>query len=282
MLPNVSDPLVAIPKNTLLYSVVIPAHNEAKNVGQVIERFAETLREEGIPFEVLVVNDNSTDDTPRIVEAMRKDCPELRLVHNTAAAGLGRAVRCGLEHYSGEAVAIIMADLSDSPEDAVRCYRKLEEGYDCAFGSRFMKGSTVAHYPPVKLLIQRVVNNVIRLMFMTRHNDMTNAFKVYRRYVIDAISPLHASHFNITIEMSLSALVRHFRIAQLPISWYGRTWGSSNLKLRAMGRRYLATLLSIWFERLLILDDVLQESEDHETREHGAAEHALEKPESSD
>jgi len=264
MLPKRSDPLVPIAKNTLLYSIVIPAYNEAKNVGPVIERFAETLRGEGIPFELVVVNDNSSDETPQVVESMRTAYPELRLVRNPAAAGLGRAIRCGLDNYTGEAVAIIMADLSDSPEDAVRCYRKLEEGYDCAFGSRFMPESKVEHYPAVKLVIQRIVNNAIRLMFMTRHNDMTNAFKAYRRYVIDAIKPLHASHFNITIEMSLSALVRNFRIAQLPISWYGRTWGSSNLKLRAMGRRYLATLLSIWFERVLILDDLLQESESRE------------------
>ena len=76
-----------------------------------------------------------------------------------------------------------------------------------------------------------------------------------------AQTPLHAAHFNITIEMSLSALIRRYHIARLPISWSGRTWGSSNLKLRAMGRRYLATLLKLWFERLLILDDVLEDSE---------------------
>ena len=254
-------PLVPVPRNTLLYSIIIPAYNESKNVGSVIEQFAAQLRTEQIPFELVVVNDNSTDDTAAVVEGMKADYPEIHLVHNGPPGGLGRAIRCGLEHYTGDAVAIIMADLSDSPEDAVLCYRKLEEGYDCAFGSRFMKGSKVVHYPLLKLAIQRVVNNLIRVMFMTRHNDMTNAFKAYRRHVIDAITPLHAAHFNITIEMSLSALIRRFRIAQFPISWSGRMWGSSNLKLRAMGRRYLATLLKVWFERLLILDDVLQESE---------------------
>ncbi len=256
-----SRPRVPVPRNTLLYSIVIPAYNESENVGTVIEHFATLLRSEQIPFELVIVNDNSTDDTAAVVEAMKADYPEIRLVHNGPPGGLGRAIRCGLQHYTGEAVAIVMADLSDSPDDAVLCYRKLEEGYDCAFGSRFMKGSKVIHYPLLKLVIQRVVNNLIRVMFMTRHNDMTNAFKAYRRHVIDAIMPLHAAHFNITIEMSLSALIRRFRIAQFPISWSGRTWGSSKLKLRAMGRRYLATLLKIWFERLLVLDDLLQDSE---------------------
>jgi len=89
---------------------------------------------------------------------------------------------------------------------------------------------------------------------------LTNAFKVYRRHVIEGISPLQAAHFNITIEMSLSSLIRRYKIAEIPISWSGRTWGQSNLRLRAMGRRYLCTLLMIWFERLLILDDILIEN----------------------
>lgn len=272
-----SRPRVPVPRNTLLYSIVIPAYNESGNVGTVIEHFATLLRSEQIPFELVIVNDNSTDDTAAVVEAMKADYPEIRLVHNGPPGGLGRAIRCGLQHYTGEAVAIIMADLSDSPDDAVLCYRKLEEGYDCAFGSRFMQGSKVMHYPLLKLLIQRAVNNLIRVMFMTRHNDMTNAFKAYRRHVIDAIMPLHAAHFNITIEMSLSALIRRFRIAQFPISWSGRMWGSSKLKLRAMGRRYLATLLKIWFERLLILDDLLQDSEANESEEANSAEPPINK-----
>jgi len=152
-----------------------------------------------------------------------------------------------------------MADLSDQPEDVIRCYRVIEEGYDCAFGSRFLRGSKVTSYPPLKLFFNRVGNYLIRIMFWTKHNDLTNAFKVYRRHVIEDISPLRAAHFNITIEMSLSTLIRRYTIAMLPISWSGRTWGQSNLKLHEMGRRYVCTLLKIWFERLLILDDLVAE-----------------------
>lgn len=249
-----------VQRNTLFYSLLIPAYNESQNIGATIPRFALPLQREGIPFEIVVVNDNSTDDTHDVVESLRGDFPEVRLVQNDGPGGFGRAIRFGLDNILGDAVAIVMADLSDDPEDVVRCYRKLEEGYDCVFGSRFIKGSRVTHYPPVKLVVNRIVNTFIRLIFMTGHNDMTNAFKVYRRHVIEAIPPLQASHFNITIELSLSALIRRYEIATVPIAWSGRTWGVSNLKLRAMGRRYLATLLKIWFERNLILDDVLQES----------------------
>jgi len=247
-------------RNTLLYSVLVPAYNEARNIRPTLENLALALHEAGIPFELVVVNDNSKDDTIQVVEDIQQNIPEVRLVHNTSPGGLGRAIRFGLQHIEGDVVAINMADSSDDPADVVRCYRKIEEGYDCVFGSRFMRGSNVTDYPPVKLVVNRIVTKFIQLLFLTRFNDLTNAFKVYRRHVIDSIGPLQAAHFNITIEMSLSALIRHFRIAQIPISWHGRTWGQSNLKLRKMGRRYLATFVMIWFERLLILDDLMLEN----------------------
>ena len=247
------------PANTLLYSIIIPAYNEERNILPTIRALAGELRDEDIPFELIVVNDNSSDQTPGVVADARDEFPEITLVHNAPPNGLGRAVRCGLAHYSGDVAAVVMADLSDNPKDVVRCYRAIEEGYDCVFGSRFIKGSHVSQYPIVKLIANRLGNRLIRLMFMTRFNDLTNAFKVYRRHVIDDISPLHAAHFNISIEMSLSALIRRYNILQIPIKWSGRTWGQSNLHLRAMTRRYVCTLLKIWFERLLILDDLMAE-----------------------
>lgn len=247
-------------KNTLLYSVLIPAYNEAENLPPTLEQMADTLRSEGIPFELLVVNDNSTDTTAEVLASLASALPELHVVNNTPPGGLGRAIRCGLKHFRGDVVAIVMADSSDSPEDVAACYRKIEEGYDCVFGSRFRPQSKVSQYPPVKLVANRIVNTALRLLFLTRFNDLTNAFKVYRRHVIESISPLQAAHFNITIEMSLSCLIRRFKIAEIPIRWSGRTWGQSNLRLREMGRRYLCTLLMIWFERMLILDDLLLEN----------------------
>ncbi len=248
------------PRNTLLYSVVVPAYNEAKNLPPTLSDLAKALRAEGIPFELLVVNDNSKDDTAAVVEGMQAGFPEIRMVHNSPPNGLGRAVRCGLRNFSGDLVAVVMADSSDDPADVIACYRKIEEGYDAVFGSRFRAGSKVTQYPPVKLYVNRIVNKMMQMMFMTPFNDLTNAFKVYRRHVIESISPLQAAHFNITIEMSLSCIIRRYKIAEIPIRWYGRTWGQSNLKLREMGRRYLCTLLMIWFERMLILDDIMMES----------------------
>ena len=239
-------------------SIVIPAYNEEKNIAKCINELQATLREKyEIPYEIIVVNDNSRDDTEGVVRAEMAMDPAIRIVNRTPPGGFGRAIRSGMEAVRGDVVVVYMADLSDSPEDVVAYYRKIREGYDCVFGSRFIKGSEVQNYPPVKLFVNRIVNRCIQFMFWTRFNDLTNAFKAYRTAVIRDCGPYRACHFNLTLEMSLGALIRDYHIAQIPIRWYGRTWGSSNLKLGEMGRRYLSTLLMMFFQRYLIADDLL-------------------------
>jgi dolichol-phosphate mannosyltransferase len=239
-------------------SIVIPAYNEEKNIAKCINELQATLRGTyEIPYEIIVVNDNSTDETERAVRGEMALDSDVRIVNRTPPGGFGRAVRSGMEAVRGDVAIVYMADLSDSPEDVVAYYRKIREGYDCVFGSRFIKGSEVQNYPPVKLFVNRIVNRCIQVMFWTRLNDLTNAFKAYRTAVIRDCGPYRACHFNLTLEMSLGALIRNYNIAQIPIKWYGRTWGSSNLKLGEMGRRYLSTLLMMFFQRHLIADDLL-------------------------
>ena len=244
----------------LRLSVVIPAYNEEANLGRCVTELTHALRDvHRIPYEVVVVNDNSSDDTERVIRELAAEDGAIRFIHRQPPGGFGRAVRAGLEVITGDVVVIYMADLSDDPEDCVAYYRKIEEGYDCVFGSRFMRGSAVEHYPPVKLVVNRIVNRTIQVLFWTGFNDLSNAFKAYRIEVVRECGPYRASHFNITLEMSLSALIRKYRIAQIPIRWQGRTWGSSNLKIREMGRKYLYVLLKMFAERVLIADDVMAE-----------------------
>ena len=245
--------------NAMLLSVIIPAHNEEKNLEPTVRELAQTLDAEEIPYEIVIVNDNSSDDTGRVAEGLAARDPGIRVVTRTKLGGFGRAVRAGLAVFRGDAVAIVMADSSDDPRDLVRCYRKLEDGYDCVFGSRFRPGSEMSNYPRKKLVVNRIVNRCIQWMFWSRFNDFTNAFKVYRRDVVLECGPYSSSHFNLTIEMSLSALIRRYHIAEIPINWYGRTWGATHLFIGAMGRRYLSTLLVMFFQKLLIADDILEE-----------------------
>ncbi len=242
---------------SLRLSLVIPAYNEEQNLPRTIGDLQSLLRQERIPYEIIVVNDNSRDGTERVVREMMKHDVNLRIVNRRPPGGFGRAIRTGIDEVVGDVVCIVMADSSDHPEDVVACYRKICEGYDCVFGSRFIQGSKVVDYPRGKLIFNRIVNKLMQWMFRCPFNDLTNAFKTYRTSVIRESGPFHSCHFNITIEMSLSALIRKYTITQIPISWTGRTWGSSNLRIREMGRRYLATLLRVYADRLLLSDDVL-------------------------
>jgi dolichol-phosphate mannosyltransferase len=152
-------------------------------------------------------------------------------------------------------VAIVMADASDNPEDLVLYLRLLEEGYDCAFGSRFVPGAKVYDYPRVKYVVNRLANQFIRILFRHRYNDTTNAFKAYRREVVETIQPLLSNHFNLTVEMPLKAIVRGHTYRVVPISWRNRSGGRSKLGMREMGSRYLFIVLYVWLERTISRGD---------------------------
>lgn len=233
-------------------SIVIPAHNEEENIGETIRGIIDEMTNEKIDYEIIAVDDNSTDSTANVVAELSSKRPNIKIVHRNPPNGFGRAIREGLMHVEGDAVAIVMGDLSDDPKDIVRCFRKIEEGYDCVFGSRFIKGSMVKDYPLLKLAINRLANNFIRVLFLIKANDITNAFKVYRRKVIEAVLPLEASYFNITVELPLKAIVKGFSFIQIPINWYGRKSGVSKLGIREMGYKYLFTVLCVWLEKLLL------------------------------
>jgi len=240
-------------------SVVVPAHNEQENIGLCLTELIELLDIEQIPFEILVVNDNSKDETEREVLSWSKRRSEVRLIRRFPPGGFGRAIRTGIEFVTGDCMVIYMADRSDHPEDVVLYYRKLQEGFDCVYGSRFVRGAAVHRYPKLKLIANRIVNTCVQWMFWTKFNDLTNAFKAYRTDVVRRCGPYRACHFNITLELSLGAIISGYKIAQIPIQWEGRTWGSSNLKMQEMGRRYLCTLLMLFFQRILLADDVQSE-----------------------
>lgn len=236
-------------------SVVIPARNESANLGPTLDQIADRLRADQLPYEIVVVDDGSSDGTADVATARRGRDGDVRLVHNPDPHGFGYAVRCGLDAAQGDAVAIVMADGSDDPDDLVTYYYILRDRAECAFGSRFMSASKVENYPRFKLLINRVANTIIRLLFGFEYNDTTNAFKAYRRNVIDGCRPLVSPHFNLTVELPLKAITRGYSYEVVPISWRQRTHGESSLRLKEMGSRYLFIVLYVWLERLLTRGD---------------------------
>jgi dolichol-phosphate mannosyltransferase len=238
-----------------LFSIIIPARDEAKNLKAVVPMLLTELERAGISHEILVVNDGSTDDTHHVLVELAVRYPNMRFVENPPPNGFGLAIRAGLANFRGDAVAIVMADGSDDPADVVKCYTKLQEGYDCVFGSRFIAGSKLIDYPIHKLIINRFANLFISVLFQIRYNDVTNAFKCYRREVIAGLEPILAHHFNLTVELPLKAIIRGYSVAVIPISWTNRTFGIAKFKIREMGSRYLFIIFYCLIERLLSRGD---------------------------
>lgn len=231
-------------------SIVIPAYNEEESISETIDQIEEAFSKVNIDHEIFIVNDNSKDNTLQVLKELSQKYPSVTYETNAGPNGFGYAVRYGLERFSGDCVAVMMADLSDSPYDLIRYYTTMIEGnYDCVFGSRFMKGGKVIDYPIVKKIINRVANFIIRMVMRIKYNDTTNAFKLYKREVIDGVKPILSPHFNLTIELPLKAIIRGYSYTVVPNSWTNRKYGVSKLKIKEMGSRYFFILVYCFVEK---------------------------------
>jgi dolichol-phosphate mannosyltransferase len=208
-----------------------------------------SCRLQNVPHEIVVVDDGSADRTWEILTGLKGAVPELNPVQNHGEHGFGRAIVHGFDAMQGDAAVVMMADESDDPRDVVRYWRLLNEGWDCVFGSRFIKGGGVIDYPWLKLRLNRLANLFISLVFHIRLNDTTNAFKAYRRSVLDGCRPFLSPHFNLTVELPLKAIVRGFTWTTLPITWRNRRTGMAKLKIREMGSRYFFICAYVWLEK---------------------------------
>jgi dolichol-phosphate mannosyltransferase len=242
-------------------SIVIPAHNEEGCIETTVVNLNDKLVSEQIEHEILVVNDHSSDETENILKRLSADIPSLRYVNNEGLGGFGLAIRKGLENFSGDCVAVYMADASDRPEDLVNYYRTMiKDGVDCVFGTRFHKDSNVYDYPKFKLFVNRMANLFISFVFGFRYNDTTNAFKLYGRNMIEGSKPFLSNHFNLTVELPLKGIVRGYTFSVVPNDWINRSVGESKLNIKEMGSRYLFIVLYCLIEKWLSRGDYHQEA----------------------
>jgi dolichol-phosphate mannosyltransferase len=243
-------------------SVVIPAYNEEFSLPETLTILYRALQTAGIEHEICVINDNSSDQTISVLNKLQQDIPTLVCYTNAGPNGFGYAVRYGLERYTKKYVAVMMADLSDDPDDLVRFYHKALEGYDCVFGTRWSRGGQVIDYPPLKKFLNRVFNFFVRTIFRIKYNDCTNAFKLYKRETIDGLKPFLSPHFNLTLEIPLKAIVRGYSYAVVPNTWRNRKFGESKLKIQEMGSRYFFILLYCWIEKQFSRGDFMKKNDE--------------------
>lgn len=232
-----------------LLSIVIPAQNEEGCIASTVEHLYVELRLHSIDHEIVVVDDGSEDSTWSVLQGVLPRVPTLHAVQNTGEHGFGRAIAVGFEKSHGDAIVVMMADESDDCRDVVRYWQVLNEGWDAVFGSRFVRGGRAIDYPWTKLFVNRLSNTFLRLLFRVPLNDFTNAFKAFRRTVIEGCRPLLSPHFNLTVELPLKTIVRGFSWTVIPITWRNRRSGISKLKIKEMGSRYLFIAIYCWLEK---------------------------------
>lgn len=238
-----------------LLSVVIPARDEEGCICSTVQHLTLELGLNNIAHEIIVVDDGSKDRTWEMLLNLSQHLPALKPVQNKGQNGFGRAIICGLDNISGDAVVVMMADESDDCRDVIRYWHELNKGFDCVFGSRFIRGGGTIDYPWLKLIVNRMANTFLKVLFRLKTNDTTNAFKAYRREVIEGCRPLIAPHFNLTVELPLKSVVRGYNYTVIPITWRNRRSGVAKLKMKEMGSRYLFICLYIWLEKYLTMGD---------------------------
>ena len=236
-------------------SIIIPAKDEEGDIENTLIRFHNILKKNNVEHEILIINDHSVDSTLEILSSLEKKVKELKIINNSGKPGFGLAIRQGLENYSGDIVAIVMADGSDSPKDLINFYFKSVKNYTCVFGTRFSSGGSTKDYPVVKYIMNRFFNNLVRLIFRIKYDDITNAFKVYTREAIEGSKPFLSNHFNLTLELPLKIIIRGYKYKIIPNSWKNRQTGVSKMRIKEMGSRYMFILFYCLIEKLLTKDD---------------------------
>lgn len=233
-------------------TVIIPVKDEEDIIESTLESFSNSWLKE-IDYELLIVNDFSNDGTLNKILNIKKANSNIKIINNKKA-GLGSAISIGIENSTKEFLVIFMADMSDSLIDLKKYYELIlqDNRLDAILGSRFMPSSKVVDYPKFKYLINRIANNFISLIFMSKYNDYTNAFKIYKKSALLKLFPLVSESFNIFLELPLKIISRKYNYKIIAISWQNRNKGKSKFNLKELGSKYIFTLLYCFFEKILL------------------------------
>lgn len=233
-----------------MLSIIIPARNEADNLEDILNYFSINLKD--IEYEVLIINDFSSDDTFEKANRLFKKNTNFKIINNVKK-GLGGAINLGIQRSNGTKICIMMADLSDDIND-LRKYNNLinEKNLDAVLGSRFFKNSIVKDYPLRKFLLNRIFNLIVSFIFWNKYNDYTNAFKIYKKDVLQTLQPFVSESFNIFLEIPLKIISRNYNYEVISINWFGRKKGKAKFKIKELRSKYLFTLLYCVLEKILL------------------------------
>ena len=237
-------------------NIIVPLRDEDKQIETTVDLLTNELKDLKKIFIITLIDDHSVDDTWNLLKKLKEKYNNIEIYKNEYEAGYGNAVRSGIEKNTCDAVVFFMGDCSDNPKYIKSYVDYLDQGFDCVFGSRFMKNSKVVDYPLLKLVLNRIANNFIRLLFLIKYNDITNAFKAYKKELLLNFNPIVSKDFNINAELALKAISRGYKYKVIPISWSNRKKNISKFKIKEMQNRYIFTIFYVWIEKILLQKDL--------------------------
>ena len=162
-------------------SIIIPCRNEEKSIKSTYKFVNNAIKKKIKKIQFVLINDFSDDNTFKVLKDLSIRHKNITVLNNKKV-GLGSAINLGIKFSKFKYVTIMMADLSDDPYDLIKYYEEIsEKKYDAIFGSRFLGKSKVVDYPIKKLIYNRIFNNLVKIIFLSRYNDFTNAFKIYNK-----------------------------------------------------------------------------------------------------
>jgi len=233
-------------------SIIIPCKNEEKTISKTFLKLKKKIKFKIKKFEIILIDDFSIDNTLGILKNISKQNKNIKVIKNKYK-GLGSAINLGIKFSKNKYIAIMMADLSDDPSDLIRYYNEISNNdLDAVFGSRFTRQSKVVEYPIKKLIYNRIFNIFVKLIFLSKYNDFTNAFKIYKKNTLIDLKPLVSENFNIFLELPLKTINRKKKIKIIPINWRNRKIGSSKFKVNELSSKYFFTLIYCFFEKILL------------------------------
>jgi dolichol-phosphate mannosyltransferase len=233
-----------------MLSVIIPARNEADNIEDILRYFLDGMKD--YEFEVILINDYSEDETFEKSKKVFEPYKNFKIINNNKK-GLGGAINLGIKESKGNKISIMMADLSDDINDLIKYNNIIDEkNVDAVLGSRFIKGSNVSDYPLKKLILNRIFNFFVSIIFLNNFNDYTNAFKIYKSSVLKSMFPFVSESFNVFLEIPLKIISRNYSYEIININWYGRKKGKAKFRIKELRSKYLFTLIYCFFEKNLL------------------------------
>lgn len=209
--------------------LVMPVFNEGPNIAEALRRI-----DREIPTEkrLLIVYDFDEDDTLPVVHSLAENYPWVSTVKNTRGKGVINAIRAGFHAAAAPIVIVTMADLSDDLSVVPEMVRRInEENFDIVCASRYMPGGRQIGGPKIKAFLSRAAGLSLHWLTGLPSRDATNAFRAYRRTVLESIEIESEGGFEYTLELTVKAFARGHKITEVPCTWRDRSAGRSRFRL---------------------------------------------------